>query len=345
MLATPVVAMLLAATFVWAGDPPTPAAPQGCSCSGVVLHRSIPAQKLPSEVEGQNKIHVRLNPVKDPKTGALVTMEVLGKAIYPDGVTLYVRARHRKSAESFTSTRAVVRQGLFMATLGPLTKAIPGGGLVVEVWFVAAQQTKEIQARLIGEHWYHSTPPCIHDTCNYYWLPYSMGGCDAEDQAEKDEKAAIESARNDLASARSVAEAAFRATIAKEKTVPDAARALAKLTGDLEAVRSVFNAWVATRQFLLFPRPASKLKLLSGLISDEARANAVLAGVAVEGISADKAPSIAQSAGPEATRINDELKGFVAEAGSLDKQWDEAHAVPGKVATPPADGSAKSPPK
>ncbi|HZU96550.1 MAG TPA: hypothetical protein VFF73_07665, partial [Planctomycetota bacterium] len=242
-----------------------------CNCSGTVLHRSIPIQKLPSEVEGQNKIHVRLMPGKDPSTGLLTTMSVLGKALYPDGVKLLVRLRHRKSTEAFMTQQVVTEQGLFQAHFGPLNKrTIPGGGLVAEVWFVTAQQTKEMQAKLINDKWYHSTPPCIHDTCNYYSLPYSMGGCDAEDESEKDEKAAMEAARKQIVNARDLATAAFKGGA----NAAAGNAALTKLSGDLETVKTTFNAWASTRLFLLFPKQAAKLKLLTTLVTNEARANA-----------------------------------------------------------------------
>jgi len=311
----------------------------------MISHRSIPVQKLPNEVEGQNKIHVRLYPTKD-KSGAL-TIEVLGKGMYPDGVTLFVRARHRKCSEAFTSTHAVIRTGLFNAKMGPFTKAIPGGGLMIEVWFVAANQTKEMQALLVTDHWYHSSPPCIHDRVNFYDLPYSMGGCDAEDKSEKEEKAAIASARSALLDASDVASTVFKAVTAKEKGTDDASKALTKLNGDLEAIRTKFNAWVADRQFLLFGRHAAKLKQLSSLVSDEARAKAATAGVAVDGIGPDKAPGMLVSATDQKNKLSDELKLFLDESGSLDKLWEESQKVRAKTEltnpVPGKDGKPEAP--
>jgi hypothetical protein len=334
LLLTPLV--LGAAALMGPGAVADDQPPTKCNCSGTVLHRSIPIQKLPSEVEGQNKIHVRLMPGKD-STGVLTTMSVLGKALYPDGVKLLVRLRHRKSTEAFMTQQVVTEQGLFQAHFGPLNKrTIPGGGLVAEVWFVTAQQTKEMQAKLLNDKWYHSSPPCIHDTCNYYSLPYSMGGCDAEDESEKDEKVAMEAARKQIVNARDLANAAFKGANAGA-----AGAALAKVTGDLETVKTTFNAWASTRLFLLFPKQAGKLKLLSTLVLNEARANAAIAGAAVEGLTADKAPAVLKQSTEDANRVADELKGFASETGSLDKLWDEAQAVAAKAASNPATPEKK----
>jgi hypothetical protein len=310
------------APFAIAQDAPKPDKP--CRCTGMVHRSFVDISKDPGEVEPQNKIHVRVNPFRNAEGQLMI--DVLGKGMYPNETVMVLALRHRKVPEHFARARENDRGLNFGHRFGPFTRTIPGGGIVAEVWFLFSAQTKDIQDKLVVDNYFFNKPPCQHDLVTFRWVGFSTGGCDAEDEAEKLEKDKINEAFTGILAAMKTAQGTIGKVASKDKPVEEATKALDTLKGDLEANRTRFNDWGQTREFLLFPRRVAQLRLLTDKVLEATQAQAAAAGASVSGVSPDKAGEILTAATNELTRVSDELKGFLDEKGSLDKQWDAFEA-------------------
>jgi hypothetical protein len=323
-----------------AQDPPKADPPKKtCRCTGTAHRSFIDVSKDPSEVEPPNKLHVRINPFRNAEGQLMI--DVLGKGVYPNETVMILALRHRKVPDHFAKARVVDRGLNFGHRFGPFTRTIPGGGIVAEVWFLYSAQSKELQDKLVNEHFFFNTPPCPHDLTTFRAVGFSTGGCDAEDEAEKLEKGKINEAFTGILDAWKSAQGTIAKVATKEKQVEDATKALETLKGDLEANRTRFNDWSQTREFLLFPRRVAQLRLLTDKVLEASQAQASTAGASVSGVSPDKAGAVLTAATNELTRVSEEVKGFIDEKGSLDKQWDAFEASV-KKGSPGAD-AAKPP--
>lgn len=320
-LAFALVLAALAPTRAGAEDPPKA---KDDSHEKGVLTEDVDFSKPPHLVEAYNKARIKAKAIRDPRTQAL-TVEVTGKAYYPDGVQFLVDARYWKQKQPFYSTHATVKDKAFTVTLGPFDKAIPGGKLSIEAWFIAADQTPDSRDKLTKGNYFHCSPPCHYDRKNVTrdWVETGSPPEVAQQQDEAVEKKEIAKAREALLDASKVAGKVFDAVRTKEKTVKDAEAAFAQLDEDRKAALDAFAKWKLGRQFLLFPDAEGALERLAQWVKDTGRAQAAVAGVSVKGVDPNTAFSAYTRASGELSKVADELKSFLDEKDSLDKAWDD----------------------
>ncbi|RMG07345.1 MAG: hypothetical protein D6731_23950 [Planctomycetota bacterium] len=135
-----------------------------------------------------------------------------------------------------------------------------------------------------------------------------------------------------LLAARTSAEAVFGRVRRKEASRKAAEEALSGLESDVAAALEPLGTWAEGRTFLLFPAEASSVQALAQDILVEGRLHAAVCGVEVQ---VDGGPRVrtagghagaftryAAQRGEVAARV-EELKGFLAEEGTLDRRWRE----------------------
>jgi hypothetical protein len=252
-------------------------------------------------------------PTRDEATGA-ITLEVRGTAYYPDGVVIFLDVRHAKVVDYFDKEKTVVKNRTISHKLKPMTKAVPGGGIAIEAWFLLSAQTEAVKEQLHRDHWFRCDPPCEHDTKNVTHVTWSNGGWDAQAEAEKVEKGEIAKAQKDVLDAQAACQQVIDKIAAKEADPSIAAATLQKLEGDLRAAADGFNSWSKARQFLLFGMRVAQLRSLSSHVRECARAAAASAGASVPDFETAKAKRTVK-------QVSDELRGFLDEQDSLEREW------------------------
>ena len=313
-----------------------------CTCQPNVRKDIVEFSRPPSKVESQNKVRVSCQPDKDAKTGAL-TIEVQGQAYFPDGTVIVITARHWKTEKPFASVRASVKDRVFSTKLGPFSKAIPSGGIVVGAFFIESAQTESMQKQLVKEHYYHNSPPCKHDKVSSAEASFSMGGAEAEALDEKAEKDEIAAAKKRLLDAKGECDKVLAAVEGKSKANNDALEAIKRLDEDLKAAAEVINRWSRGRQTLLFHNRFQQLAKLRDLIKEGARFRAAAAGVSIPNFNAANAATRKEEVSADITKLSDELKGFIDDPRALDAAWDASRPPPAEA---PKPGDApKEPPK
>jgi hypothetical protein len=320
---------------------PSPVRGDDDPCTGIIAD-IVDFSKPPSEIEGQNKIRIGIQPMKDPVSGQL-SLRVSGIAYYPDNVIVTLGVRHKKVREHFDKKDVLVKNHTFSYKFGPFKKYIPGGGLVVDAIFLITAQKEDVKAKLISDRYFRCSPPCKHDQGNLTQVSYSFGGLAAEEESIKAEKDQIAKTRQSIMDAKTVAESVISKIESKDKGPGEAQAALRKLDEDLKAAATDFNRWKADRLFLLFANRTSQLKSLSTHVRAELRARAVVAGATVQGLAADEAAKAATSEPPIVVRIADEVKAFLDEADSLDKAFEASHDAARDAPTHAPSGEAKAP--
>jgi len=295
-----------------------------CTCTGTTTD-IVDMTRAPSKIEGQNKVRIEVQPERDPKTGAL-SIVVQGTAYYPDGVVLKLGLHHWKvRGQNFIpmgQEKVTVKDNVFNTKLGPFTKTIPAGGLVVEALYKESDQTPQVLQAIQKGHYYHSTPPCKHDRLNGTAVAMSLGGAEAEAADEQAEKKAVGKARDRILDAKIAAEKVITAVAKKEQAPKDAVDACERLEGDLRAAADEMNKWLRTRQFLLFSNQVVQLSSLKNKVIQYAKNKAVEAGATIAGFEAADAPNKAKTLQEEITKISDEIKGFLDDPHAIDSAFD-----------------------
>lgn len=258
-----------------------------------------------------------------------LTLVVEGQAYYPDGAVLMLGVRYWKLKDYFFVSRSVVKDRVFTAELGPFSRQIPRGKLVVEAFFALEKQPPAVQETMARESYFSCTPPCRYDKVNVTRVFHDMGGEAAQKRAEELEKQQVEEVLTSITDARQVARLTFGKARAKQVKPEAAAAALARLEEDARITLDVFNAWVKDREFLLYPAQSGELRGLVGLVVEEGQLQAAMGGVSVPGLPpTDTGRGISEvlrqlGKVSEAVKGRSEsLQGFVAEEGSLDKMWE-----------------------
>lgn len=323
-------AVILACALAGTARAQSQAPPSAKSAGGedpCELHRMIelrvPFYKAPSEVEGYNKIRLTMMPIVDATHGTL-TIDVRGVAYYPDDVILIVGVRHAKlgAREYFgKNVHVVVKDRAFSCRFGPFKKVIPGGGLAVDACFLLEKQPEPVKKILMKERYFHCDPPCQHDQQSVGHIVWTNGGAEAQAEAEKTEKDEINAAREALLQAQRVCQDEIDKVNDKKADVSIAAPALAKLDQDIRAITDSFNSWRTTREFLLFSGEVARLSSLKSHIRQCERAAAADAGATIEDLDTTKVKDLLSKEQKEVKRVADELKGFIADSDSLDREW------------------------
>lgn len=312
------------------------------------LAADVDFSKPPNQVEGYNKARITCTTELRPEGRVF---RVHGRAYYPDGVVFMITLRYWKQVAPFIRARAEVKDRTFTAELGPFSKVIPGGEVVAEAWFVLGQQPKPIQKKLVDEKYMSCSPPCHFDKRNATRVSVSLGGQAAQEQDERTEKEQLGRAVDAVTLALRACEQVCLG-VRQGKTKPeDAAAALAQLQTDLGSATAPLLAWRSGRQLVLFPERHADVDALNGDALDAGRRHAAVAGAQVEGL------PVGGAGFEELTRAlrqvrerSDVLKGFLAEQGTLDREWsklnqdarakwDESHgegAAEKTTTTPPA---------
>jgi hypothetical protein len=312
------------------------------------LAADIDFSKPPNQIEGYNKARITCTTEVRPEGRVF---RVHGRAYYPDGVVFLVNLRYWKHGAPFIRARVEVKDRTFSAELGPFAKPIPGGELVAEAWFILGQQPKAIQKKLVDEKYMSCSPPCHFDRRNATRTTVDLGGQAAQEQDEKVEKEHVGRAVDAIALALRACEQVCLGVRQSKGKPEDAATALGQLQADVAAATGPITTWRMSRQFVLFPERFADVDALAAKALETGRLHAAVAGAKVEGLqSGGAAFSELATTLRETRERTDALKGFVAEQGTLDREWkklnddartrwDEAQAegAPEKTtSTPPA---------
>lgn len=293
------------------------------------LAKTVDFSKPPAKVEGYNKVRFTVTGEQTPKG---LILHVSGQAYYPDGVRLHILTRYWKSKRYLNKKTPVVKDRAFSVDIGPLAKEIPNGELTVEGWFTLAKQAARVKKAYMDGKFNSCAPPCRYDRLNVTRTPYSMGGAEGQAQSESNEKSKLDEGLRAVLAARAVAELAINAVRKKKSSSEIAKKAVVQLDADLKAALEPLNAWTQAQLFVLFSDEHGKLRGLAHAAQVEAQLHAAVAGVkwVVEG-----GPRVTTASGrvdpftrygrarAEMEKQVEELKGFLAESGSLDKAWDE----------------------
>jgi hypothetical protein len=287
------------------------------------LADDVDFSKPPNEVEGYNKARITCEPVDSPEGKRF---RIHGRAYYPDGVVFVVTLRHAKHVQAFSRARATVRDRTFSVDFGPYAKALPGGDLVAEAWFVLAQQPPAVATRLAEERYFSCTPPCRWDQRNATRVTVPLGGAEAQARDERAEKEQLGRALDALATALEVEGAVCLAARTGEATRAQAEVALAKLASDLPAAVAPLATWREGRQLTLFPARHGEVDALVTAMHEVGRLHATVAGVPIPGLEGGQ-PGFERLTREHAElqRRLEALRGFLAEEGSLDRAWREAN--------------------
>lgn len=297
-----------------------PARPDDGAAPAGKLAKDVDFSRPPNEVEAYNKVRFECTLDQGAK-GA--TLRVDGRAYYPDGVALQVTVRYAKHRAAFGQGQAIVADRRFTLTLGPFPRALPEGELVVEAWFLLARQPDGVRERMTAEKYFSCTPPCRWDQRSATRVSVARAGAEGQAKAERAEKAQVERLLTGLVGA---ADAAETVLVAKQPPTPEAARAaLATLEADLKAAAASWTEWRGGWQFLLFPRQAAEAEALGVQLLQVGRHQVAAAGTPVDGVPADRQAAFTEGARlrAEARERVEALRGFLAEAGTLDRQWKE----------------------
>jgi hypothetical protein len=294
------------------------------------IAETVDFSKPPAKVEGYNKVRFTVSGEQTPKG---LILHVSGQAYYPDGIRLSILTRYWKSTKYLNRKTPVVKDRAFSVDIGPLPKSIPGGELTVEGWFVLSKQAARVKKAFMDGKYNSCTPPCRFDRLNVTRTPHVMRGPEGQAQAESAEKGKLDEALRAVLAARRVAEMTIN-DVRKEKTSSEIAKkAMEQLDTDLKAAVEPLNSWTQEQLFVLFPGHHSNLRGLVHSALVEVQLHAAVAGVklVVEG-----GPRVKTASGRVdpftrygrakveiETKIED-LKGFLAESGSLDRLWKEA---------------------
>lgn len=284
------------------------------------LADDVDFSRPPNEVEGYNKARITCE-VVDGEGGK--RFRVHGRAYYPDGVVFFVTLRHAKQREAFVRERAVVRDRTFSVELGPFARAIPGGELVAEAWFVLAQQPPAVARRLTDERYLSCTPPCRWDQRNATRVTVPLGGAEAQAQDERLEKEQLGRALEAVATALGLEEAVCLQAREGKATPAQAQAALTKLEVDLLAATAALSTWRQGRQLTLFPTRHAEVDGVAAAALEVGKLQAAVAGVTVAGVEGAFERLATDRA--ELRRRLEALRGFVAEQGTLDREWREAN--------------------
>jgi hypothetical protein len=257
-----------------------------------------------------------------------LTIEVKGKAYYPDDVELTIDVRYWKLPQVIQSTKAKVKNRAFSARLGPYNGTIPGGELTVEAWFYAGKQPATVKQALLtgfagGQRYYHCQPACRWDKQNCRRATISFGGKLAQDADEQLEKSEIDKARKAFLDAQQVADRVFDdVRNHRGNRVPaDAEAALKRFVEDRKAAAFALETWTRKRAFLLFEDWVMRVQKLGELLDEQERLDAAVAGATVPGMPLQNAFPLLTRSHKATTEASNELRVFLDEKDTLDANW------------------------
>lgn len=283
------------------------------------LADDVDFSRPPQQVEGYNKARITCETEVRPEGR---TFRVHGRAYYPDGVMFVITLRYWKHTQPFVRARATVRDRTFSADLGPFAKALPGGEVVAEAWFVLAQQTPEVKKRLADEKYFSCTPPCRWDQRSATRASVALGGAAAQATDEGLEKDQLRRAVDAVLAAFRVEEAVCLEARQGKATPEEVEAALSRLDADLGAAAAQLAAWRDGRAVLLFPGRLGEVDALGSAAATAGQLHAVIGGVKLEGVEGGQVAfeQLARALADLRER-GDALRGFLAEEGSLDREW------------------------
>ncbi|MBI3722909.1 hypothetical protein HY251_02980 [bacterium] len=294
--------------------------------------KAIDFSKHPRELECWDKTRIAVTRSVDAR-GAL-TIKVSGAAYYPDGTTYVVAVRHAKQEAYFGKVTARVSAHAFQATVGSFSQSVPRGELVVDAWFVYESQTDAVKKVLDegdgvlvkGSYFHCPNGGCKYDRKNFTKAVVDHGGAAGQAADEAAEKDAVALARTTLIDARKAARRVLDGVERGEKSPREGKERLDRLERDTKDALETFARWREKRVFLLFPGDASNVSALADAIVLEARLRAASVGLEIPSLDAKAAGEQLAAAQGKVGDLSDTLKGFLDEAGSLDKAWNEIKA-------------------